>query len=318
MRSHPTHQRQSHALTAQKSLDELQRLTQNKATLKAYMAALSRFQRHGFSLQTMIDYDKRERTDAMASYIRMLNESGVTTSTIRAELAALVRWTFCNRIEIDQKYLSLSVKSDDIPLGGGLPYSDEDVSAMYLSCKSDGERLLLVFLATTGTRPGSLFEDETLKVSDISGIEGHSEYASMPIYKGTRSQYDVILGRQFMNHLSIMKKGGLFDDNPILFQGKFGSSITRNEIDSIFKRLVKSAKITREKTGHRYSKSIIYGLRKRFNTKCKSQQNVNYNIVEKLIGHSVSISLDNNYLAPSTLQLLQEYKKFESSVSIRT
>ena len=314
MRPHPTHQRQSHALTAQKSLDELERMTQNPATLKAYVAAINRFQKYGYSLQMIIDCDKRQRTDAIASYVRLLNDSGVTTATIRAELAALRRWMDCNRLDSDLRYLALSIKKDDIPQGGRMPYTDEDVSGMYQVCRNDQERLLLLFFATTGTRPGALFETEPLKISDIDTLT--DDYATIKIYKDTKSEYDIILGKQFMQCINRLKKGGLFDDNPILFRdNKNGNRITKNNLDGIFKRLVREAKIDRVKRGNRYEKSLIYGLRKRYNTIGKSMPDVNYNLVEKLIGHSI-LKLDNAYLRPTPLQLLQEFKKFEERISI--
>ena len=305
---------QRHALTAQKSLDELERMTQNPATLKAYAAAIIRFQKYGFSLQSLIDYDRTERTDAIASYVRLLNDSGVTTATIRAELAGLRRWADCNRLDLDSKYLGLSIRRDDIPLGGRAPYTDADACNMYRACNNDQERLLLLFFALTGSRPGALFEPEPLNLSDIDNLTGG--YGTIKIYKNTKSEYGIILGKQFMECINKLKKGGYFDDSSILFKNKNGNRITKNKLDGIFKRLVRTAKIDRVKRGNRYEKSLIYGLRKRFNTAAKSTNNVNYNLVEKLIGHSV-IKLDNAYLRPTPLQLLQEFKKFESAVSIQ-
>ncbi|MDE2590866.1 MAG: site-specific integrase, partial [Patescibacteria group bacterium] len=82
------------------------------------------------------------------------------------------------------------------------------------------------------------------------------------------------------------------------------SAITAREIMS---HLVKKAGIARFKTGERFDKAAIYGFRKRFNTTLKTNNDINYNIAEKLMAHKNG--LDGVYLKPTREQCFAEFVK---------
>ena len=63
------------------------------------------------------------------------------------------------------------------------------------------------------------------------------------------------------------------------------------------------------KIGKRYNKQLEHGFRKRFNTILKMTPNMNISLAEKMMGHSVTVALDNVYLDPTVKQLFTEYKK---------
>jgi hypothetical protein len=48
----------------------------------------------------------------------------------------------------------------------------------------------------------------------------------------------------------------------------------------------------------------------------KSNNNINSNLVEKMMGHSTTIHLDNNYLKPSVDRLFEEYVKGVADLTI--
>ena len=73
--------------------------------------------------------------------------------------------------------------------------------------------------------------------------------------------------------------------------------------------IVKAAGIQRTKSGNSYDKAPVYGFRKRFNTILKLKNEVNSNIAEKIIGHSVTHKLDNTYFVPTIDELFNEFKK---------
>ena len=59
----------------------------------------------------------------------------------------------------------------------------------------------------------------------------------------------------------------------------------------------------------RYEKQANHAFRKRFDTILKSNQSVNINLAEKMMGHSTTIPLDNVYFKPAIEQLFDEYQK---------
>jgi thymidylate synthase len=67
--------------------------------------------------------------------------------------------------------------------------------------------------------------------------------------------------------------------------------------------------LNRNKVGSRYTVPTLHGLRKYFNMVMKIRENTNLSLCEKLMGHSVTVSLDNHYLPVTKEQLFAEYKR---------
>jgi len=85
--------------------------------------------------------------------------------------------------------------------------------------------------------------------------------------------------------------------------------LVENNAYQIIDRIVKNARIERVKIGNRYDKALNTAFRKRFNTIMKTIDGVNINLAEKLMGHSVTIPLDNTYLNALKDKLFIEFKK---------
>jgi len=60
----------------------------------------------------------------------------------------------------------------------------------------------------------------------------------------------------------------------------------------------------------------VHGLRKYFDIVMKDRYDTNLSKSEKLMGHSVTIPLDNNYAPFSTEKLFEEYRKSIPELSI--
>ena len=158
----------------------------------------------------------------------------------------LRRWLDCNRLDSRPEISGTEHKKGRYPAR----WQDACLTAMttFQKCTSGHARndqgkgfLLLFFRDHRHASRASLFETEPLKISDIDTLT--DDYATIKIYKDTKSEYDIILGKQFMQCINRLKKGGLFDDNPILFRdNKNGNRITKNKLDGIFKRLVRDRK----------------------------------------------------------------------------
>ena len=89
---------------------------------------------------------------------------------------------------------------------------------------------------------------------------------------------------------------------------------TDDAMDELLKKVVKGAKIPRNKVGKHYDKAITYMFRKRFNGILKMDNNVNSNITEKLMAHKRG--LDSTYLRPSLEECYVEFFKAISKLTI--
>jgi integrase/recombinase XerD len=88
----------------------------------------------------------------------------------------------------------------------------------------------------------------------------------------------------------------------------------RDTVIGVINRLVKTANIKRQMVNSKnYDIQIDHGFRKRFNIILKLEDSVNSNIAEKILGHSVTIPLDNAYLPAQDDRVIQkcftEFKK---------
>ena len=66
----------------------------------------------------------------------------------------------------------------------------------------------------------------------------------------------------------------------------------------------------------RHSQAMSHNYRTRFITLCKSADNSNISLIEKLAGHSGVVKTDNSYFKPNDTQLLGEYVKHMNTLMI--
>jgi integrase len=84
---------------------------------------------------------------------------------------------------------------------------------------------------------------------------------------------------------------------------------TSNDYSVYFSMLHRRINLSEKITNQRRKIKAVHGLRKRFDTILKSKNDVNPNLAERLMGHSVSIALDNAYFRPSEQSLFETYQK---------
>jgi len=96
---------------------------------------------------------------------------------------------------------------------------------------------------------------------------------------------------------------------------KLNEYLSSGGITGILKKLIKKAGISRIRINHKtYDKAIAYGFRKRFNTILKLNNEINSNIVEKILGHRNG--LDGHYFTPTREECFKEFKKAITDLTI--
>ena len=91
--------------------------------------------------------------------------------------------------------------------------------------------------------------------------------------------------------------------------------LTRAAIISMIHRTIKTSKVKRSRVGKHFDIQMDHGFRKRFNIILKLNNEINSNIAEKILGHSVTIPLDNTYLPAQNPEVLKKcFEEFQKAI----
>jgi len=286
---------------------------------------------HVKSFDGLLRYSPEVIQTNIENYVMELRRIRATRSLVKATIYALFHFYAMNRVILNEKIIKKLLPEGD-SRGGGQAYSDEDVRKIILAVdqtrikrhkrwyvRKPRARAIVHVFASSGMRLAGLVE---LKLQDIEPIEDCYKIA---VYAGTRDEYTTFItpeARKALDeYLAVRKETS---DNSL-----FGMSY--DAVRTCLYRLVKKANVSpitvhkltwydREKYNrknpiHRLDIPTVHGFRKRWNTVVKSNKEINPNLVELMLGHSL-IKLDESYLKPSTEKLFEEYKKGISDLTL--
>jgi len=267
----------------------------------------------------LIELDDETRQDIIEKYILMLKEKGLKRTTVRPILYAIELFFDMNKKTLHKTVLRKMVQgiSDHIT-GGEKAYTNKDIQKMLEKSPDSRARALIHFMASLGARPGV--------IGDPILTFGMTE--SMPLgclaihlYEDSNEHYWGFLTSEATNTLHeyrderIRNGENVTKDSPVFRSdyNEIGQSpvkpLSKNNAYQIIDRIVKNARIERIKVGNRYDKALNTAFRKRFNTIMKTTDGINVNLAEKMMGHSVTIPLDNVYLDALKEKLFVEFRK---------
>jgi integrase/recombinase XerD len=202
-------------------------------------------------------------------------------------------------------------------------YTTEDVEKILESAKSRKTRALIHLLAASGIRIGAI---DYLKLKHIKPMKYGCR--SVLVYAGDKEEYTTFLTpeacKALDSYMEERRKIGeeITLESPVFaaFRNKTGlgkvDALSYSAARTLIHRAVHQAHMTIMLEKKRYAIPVAHGFRKRFNTILKSNNNINSNLVEKMMGHSTTIHLDNNYLKPSVDRLFEEYVKGVADLTI--
>jgi len=178
---------------------------------------------------------------------------------------------------------------------------------------------LILFLASSGCRVGVIPELKLKHIIDIENCkqvlcyaESKEEYTAFMTPEASKAFDDYLEERQ-QDRERLKPESPAFRKTYVL--GSFPADTmetgtVRNAVTITLKDVSKT------KTGTRFNIPILHGLRKYFDIAMKDRHDNNLSKSEKLMGHSVSIPLDNHYAPFSVEKLFEEYKKAIPELSI--
>ena len=188
-------------------------------------------------------------------------------------------------------------------------YTTEQVRTLLDNTVSKKIKAIIHFMASSGIRVGALQE---LRLKHIEDMPNGCK--SVLVYADTISEYTTFITQECFESLETYlawrkrKEGNEISKDSLIFVNPNGKPHERNDLAVSLCRL-STKKLDRKKHGVRYTVSSSHGLRKRFNTILKMNNQINISIAEKLLGHSSSVQLDNIYFKPTKEQLFNEYQK---------
>ena len=203
--------------------------------------------------------------------------------------------------------------------GGYGSYSREDIASMLENTNKKRTKALILFLSSSGCRVGVIPE---LKLKHITDIE---DCKQILCYENDVKEYVAFMtpesSKAFDDYLEerVKDKERLTPESPAFRKtysfGSFPSeSMKEGTVRVAIWATLKDVK--KIKKGTRFNIPTVHGLRKYFDIVMKDRHDSNLSKSEKLMGHSVTIPLDNNYAPFSTEKLFDEYKKAIPELSI--
>ena len=197
---------------------------------------------------------------------------------------------------------------------GQIAYTTEQVQILLKYSKNQKFRALIHFLSASGVRIGSFAE---MKIKHIVQTPFESDGTrSVLVYADTIHEYHTFIHQEAVEALdeyldSRVRKGEIITPDSWVFPSYSDSSksSTAETLTTTMARYVKNSLGREKSVNGRYEIMTCHGLRKRFDTICKNNNSVNISNAEKLMGHSVTVPLDNHYHKPKLETLFEEYKK---------
>jgi len=329
------------AVVESKALTEFTKVLHNEVTRKQYVYYLDKYLEWSgkYSYDALVSDNIRDIQTRLENYCTYLQDEGHKRNYLKLTFSALSLFFGMNYKEINKTRLRKMIKPED-ELGGGLAYSDEDVKKIILAIDKTKltkkkkkpfptktkirTRAMVHFLAASSCRIGALSQ---VALEDLEKIEN---CYCVKIYANSKFEYITFLTPQaskaledYLKEFKESMKGKHYerryfnqvekltlDEMPIF-------PISLEAIRSHLSRLVRRAGLDQEKKGKRYDKPLAHAFRKRWNTIMKSNQEINSNLIELMMGHSPEIELDKHYLKPTKEILFAEYLKGIEQLEIK-
>ena len=227
----------------------------------------------------------------------------------------------CNDIDLNWRKIKRLFPQPVKPTGDSA-YSTEDIKKMLDCTPNLRNRALIHFLASTGCRIGAL---PAMKLKHL--LEMPNDCKLVQVYEDSIEEYYTFLTPEASKILDECieqrKKDNEFlnSESPV-FRTKYSlgiakaKSMTKKAMQAVIDRAVRNAGLRHfsEKKNGRYRIQLDHGFRKRFNTILKTNNDVNSNIAEKLMGHRRG--LDGLYFKPTKEQCFEEFRKAIPELSI--
>jgi len=242
--------------------------------------------------EELLEFDSEKITDVLEDYVDFLQEEG--SKAVTTLLSPVELFFTMNRKIWHNKLVRKGIKELDIPRGGKLPITDEEIEAVYRNCKKPRDRALISFLGCLGIRPGAI-ADPVMRFKHLIPIE---KSYGIKVYDESNEGYWGIIIPEARKDIDDYKQSRIrngeiiTDESPIFatyerIRKRKYQHLNATTIQHLLVLLIKGNVKRTVIHGNRYDKAITYMFRKRFSQKLGLENNVNSNIAELCMGHKL-------------------------------
>ena len=286
----------------------------SEETKKNYLLMLNKYRKFAVveNFDELLKADSNSIQCLLEDYVISLKRK-ISPNTLNTQLAPVFLFYELNGITINKTRIKKMYPAK-VKRGGYGSYSLEDIKNMLSSTRKKRTRACILVLSSTGCRAMGLCE---LKMKDVENYKDGCKVVTF--YSNDTSEYVGFLTLEASNALDdyfeerIQDHEKITSDSPLIRESYSMASLPAKHINNamlqeLISMTLKDVKRKKD-SSKRYNIPITGGFRKFFNLTMKLRENVNISLVEKLMGHSVTVGLDNHYLPASKEKLFEEFQK---------
>ena len=297
----------------QRSLKIFEHSIRSDQTRDTYKYMLEKFRKWATvnNLDELLQADQKSIQRLIEDYVMYL-KGKISPNSFTPQLAPVILFFQVNDINLNLIKIK-KMYPETVKKSGYGAYSREDIQSMLENTNKKRTKAIIHVLASTGCRAGAL---TGLKMKDI---EDYENCKSILFYADDKEEYYGFLTPEASKALGDyfeerMQNNERFTPETPVFRESYqlaslpARHLSLQLLTQIIEATLKSIKRVRTPNG-RYTVQLIHGYRKYFNLVMKDRSNSNLSLCEKLMGHSVTIPLDNNYAPFSKEKLFEEFRK---------
>jgi len=286
----------------------------SEETKKNYLLMLNKFRRWANvdDFDDLLKADQKSIQRLLEDYIISL-KGKISPNTFNVQLAPVFLFYELNEIILNKTRLKKMYPAK-VKRGGYGSYSLEDIKKMLNCTRKKRTKACILVLSCTGCRAKALCE---LKMKDVENYKDGCKIVTF--YSDDTSEYVGFLTPEASKALDdyteerIQAHEKITLDSPLIRESYSMGSLPAKPINNamlqeLIGMTLSDVKRKKDSSG-RYNIPITGGFRKFFNLTMKIEEKANISLVEKLMGHSVTVGLDNYYLPVSTEKLFEEFQK---------
>ena len=306
----------------QRSLLIFEESIKSKATRQNYLDHLGRF----LKFTNLKDYDSILQIDPdqlqtiLEDYVIHLKNT-VSPNSVPIYMTGVKHFCIMNRLKIYWEIIH-KMFPERVKQSGQKAWTNEHVQKMLEFNTSKRNKAIIHFMASTGARIGVF--NYPLQMQHLQKMDGGC--LAVLIYAEEPEEYFAFLTPEASTALreyhderkSDNEK--FYPDTPI-FRTRYRLGIEktvpvgRNAVISMIFRSINRSGIKRIRIHKHFDIQMDHGFRKRFNITLKLDNNVNSNIAEKIMGHSVTIPLDGAYLPSNDPRVIKKcFEEFKKAI----
>ena len=259
----------------------------------------------------LLQADQKSIQMLIEDYVMYL-KGKISPNSFTAQLAPVILFFQVNDISPNTVKIK-KMYPEKVKRSGYGAYSREDVQSMLENTNKKRTKAIIHVLSSTGCRAGGLVG---LKMKDI---EDHENCKSVLFDADSTQEYYGFLTPEACKALDdyllerIRDNERFTPETPVFRESYQLASLparhlTLQMLTEIIEATLKNIKRVRTPNG-RYTVQLVHGFRKYFNLVMKDRSDSNLSLCEKLMGHSVTIPLDNHYAPFSKEKLFEEFRK---------